>query len=178
MQRGRGIISSIFGFGGRDPFDDPFFTQPFPNLSQSSMLHPTTSDDLQRVDQSKSPVIQEIDMDDEEEAQLEPEEEDGDANASKKKRDRAYANRNPLVEHPEDQTDGNFCFYSFSFTTVLFLKIRFNKAEYVIKINSSKAPAMRYFTQVYLALGLNPIFESHVSNFTSYGKLPSPHRLH
>lgn len=105
MQRGRGIISSIFGFGGRDPFDDPFFTQPFPNLSQSSMLHPTTSDDLQRVDQSKSPVIQEIDMDDEEEAQLEPEEEDGDANASKKKRDRAYANRNPLVEHPEDQTD-------------------------------------------------------------------------
>ncbi|MCD9637539.1 hypothetical protein HAX54_020874 [Datura stramonium] len=99
-----GIMSSIFG--GRDPFDDPFFTRPFPNLSESSMLHPTTpSDDFQQVHESNRPVIQEIDMDDEEEAPLEPEEEDGDVNGSKKKRDRAYANRNPLIEHPEDQVD-------------------------------------------------------------------------
>lgn len=117
MERGRGgspfesIMSSIFGFGGRDPFDDPFFTRPFPNFSQSSMLHSTTPDD----DESNKPVIEEIDMDDEEEAPIEPEKEDGDVNGSNKKRDRAYANRNPLVEHPEDQTDGkNFCFYSFS----------------------------------------------------------------
>lgn len=97
-------MSSIFG--GRDPFDDPFFTRPFPNLSQSSMLHPRTPpDDLQQVGESNGPVIQEIDMDDEEEAPLEPEEEDGDVNGSNKKRDGAYANRNPLVEHPEDQTD-------------------------------------------------------------------------
>ncbi|CAN4125830.1 unnamed protein product [Withania somnifera] len=99
-----GIMSSIFG--GRDPFDDPFFTRPFPSSSQSSMLHPRTApDDLQQVGESNGPVIQEIDMDDEEEALLEPEEEDGDVNGSNKKRDRAYANRNPLVEHPEDQTN-------------------------------------------------------------------------
>lgn len=95
-------MSSIFW--GRDPFDDPFFTCPFTNSSQSSVLHPRTpSDDLQQVDESNSPVIQEIDMDDEEEAPLELEEDD--VSGSKKKRDRAYANRNPLVEHPEDQTD-------------------------------------------------------------------------
>lgn len=104
FDRFRGIMSSIFG--GRDPFDDPFFTLPFPNLSQSSMLQPRTPpDDLQQVGESNGPVIQEIDMDDEEEAPLEPEEEDGDVNGSNKKRDRAYANRHPLVEHPEDQTD-------------------------------------------------------------------------
>ncbi|XP_055815025.1 uncharacterized protein LOC129884767 [Solanum dulcamara] len=107
MERGRGgspfegIMSSIFGFGGRDPFDDPFFTRPFPNISQSSMLHSTTPDD----DESNKPIIEEIDMDDEEEAPIEPEKEDGDVNGSNKKRDRAYSNRNPLVEHPEDQTD-------------------------------------------------------------------------
>ncbi|WMV11280.1 hypothetical protein MTR67_004665 [Solanum verrucosum] len=107
MQRGRGdnfnsrfggIMSSIFGFGGRDPFDDPFFSRP----SQSSMLHPITPSD----DESNRPVIQEIDTeDDDEDAPLEPDEENGDVNGSKKKRDRAYANRNPLVEHPEDLTD-------------------------------------------------------------------------
>lgn len=92
-------MSSIFR--GRDPF----FTRPFLNLSQSSMLHPRTpDDDLQQVDESNRPIIQEIYMDDEEEAPLEPEE-DGDVNGSKKKRDRAYANRNPLIEHPEDQAD-------------------------------------------------------------------------
>lgn len=99
MQRGRGdnfnIMSSIFGFGGRDPFDDPFFSRP----SQSSMLHPITPSD-------DGPVIQEIDtVDDDEDAPLEPDEKNGDVNGSKKKGDRAYANRNPLVEHPEDLTD-------------------------------------------------------------------------
>ncbi|XP_060218835.1 uncharacterized protein LOC132645707 isoform X3 [Lycium barbarum] len=99
-----GIMSSIFG--GRDPFDDPFFTRPFANLSPSSMLHPRIpADELQQVDEVSGPVIQEIDMDDEEEVSLELEEEDRDVNGSKEKRDRAFANRNPLVEHPEDQTD-------------------------------------------------------------------------
>lgn len=128
-----GIMSSIFW--GRDPFDDPFFTCPFTNSSQSSVLHPRTpSDDLQQVDESNSPVIQEIDMDDEEEAPLELEEDD--VSGSKKKRDRAYANRNPLVEHPEDQTDGNFGFYSSSISTVipfLYPYIRYHKTKYVIK---------------------------------------------
>ncbi|CAN4111764.1 unnamed protein product [Withania somnifera] len=104
FERFGGMMASIFG--GRDPFNDPFFTRPFLNLSQSSMLHPRTPpDDLQQVGESNGPVIQEIDMDDREEAPLESEEEDGDVNGSNKKRDRAYANRNPLVEHPEDQTD-------------------------------------------------------------------------
>lgn len=99
-------MSSIFG--GRDPFDDPFFTRPFPKLSQSSMLHPTTpADHLQQFANSNGPVIQEIDMDDEGEVELEPAEEDG-VNGSEEERNRDYANRNPLVEHPEDPTDGNF----------------------------------------------------------------------
>ncbi|OIS99172.1 PREDICTED: uncharacterized protein LOC109230855 isoform X1 [Nicotiana attenuata] len=98
-----GMMSSIFG--GRDPFDDPFFTRPFPKLSQSSMLHPTTpADDLQQFANSNGPVIQEINMDDEGEVELESAEEDG-VNGSEEERDRDYANRNPLVEHPEDQTD-------------------------------------------------------------------------
>lgn len=91
--------------GGRDPFDDPFFTRPFPKLSQSSMLHPTTpADHLQQFANSNGPVIQEIDMDDEGEVELEPAEEDG-VNGSEEERNRDYANRNPLVEHPEDPTD-------------------------------------------------------------------------
>ncbi|XP_016485414.1 uncharacterized protein LOC107805839 [Nicotiana tabacum] len=98
-----GMMSSIFG--GRDPFDDPFFTRPFPKLSQSSMLHPTTpADHLQQFANSNGPVIQEIDMDDEGEVELEPAEEDG-VNGSEEERNRDYANRNPLVEHPEDPTD-------------------------------------------------------------------------
>ncbi|KAG5597738.1 hypothetical protein H5410_038970 [Solanum commersonii] len=68
------------------------------------MLHPSH--------ESNRLVIQEFDTeDDDEDAPLEPDKENGDMNSSKKKRARAYANRNPLVEHPEDLTDGNSSFY-------------------------------------------------------------------
>ncbi|XP_074564317.1 uncharacterized protein LOC141820858 [Curcuma longa] len=101
MQRGRGGRDDFFGFGdnfagsggfgrpgslissffgGRDPFDDPFFTQPFGNLMGRSMFGPSIFSDrgslfgetgnrvfLEQASQSnnsKGPVIEELSDDD------------------------------------------------------------------------------------------------------------------
>ncbi|CAL9189502.1 unnamed protein product [Musa hybrid cultivar] len=101
MQRGRGGRDDFFGFGdpfagfggfgrpgslissffgGRDPFDDPFFTQPFGSMMGPSMLGPSmfagrgslfgeTSnagflEQAPPVNKSKGPIIQELSDDD------------------------------------------------------------------------------------------------------------------
>ncbi|CAH8318626.1 unnamed protein product [Eruca vesicaria subsp. sativa] len=79
----RSLMSSFFG--GRDPFDDPFFTQPFGGgIFQSSFFGPTNMDPFapmrspsgfienhhesqQRRRRSSGPIIEEIESDDEKE---------------------------------------------------------------------------------------------------------------
>ncbi|KAK6162597.1 hypothetical protein DH2020_002438 [Rehmannia glutinosa] len=90
---GFGFPGSIFG-GGRDPFDDPFFARPYGSLFGSNLFSSSSRGNLQQTGQSKGPVIEELDSDDE----GEPVENDA-TNA-------AWRNRNPLVEHPEDQANG------------------------------------------------------------------------
>ncbi|GAA0145426.1 intercellular signal molecule [Lithospermum erythrorhizon] len=87
-------------FGGKDPFNDPFFTTPTGSLFGSGR----SSNILRHVDNSKGPVIEELDSDDEHELQ----ENEGVEGADEKKdeyKERAWANLNPHIEHPEDQTD-------------------------------------------------------------------------
>ncbi|KAL3517001.1 hypothetical protein ACH5RR_023903 [Cinchona calisaya] len=81
-------------FGGRDPFDDPFFTRPFGSLFGSSMSGSTAvSGDPTSGDRLKGLTIEEIDG---EEGNIYGDEEDP---------ENASANQNPLVEHPEDEAD-------------------------------------------------------------------------
>ncbi|KAF5801197.1 putative myeloid leukemia factor [Helianthus annuus] len=80
----RGLFSSIFG--GRDPFDDPFFSRPFGRMfeprhgSFDDMPHPNTSG-------SKGLLIEELDSDDEQE----------DKNDD--------SGKGPLIEHPDDEEE-------------------------------------------------------------------------
>ncbi|KAL6499374.1 hypothetical protein OROHE_026037 [Orobanche hederae] len=94
---GFGFGGSMFPsiFGGRDPFDDPFFTRPFDSMFGPSTFSSNNPANLQPT-RSSGPKIEELDSDDEVEG---VEKQDNDAT------DAAWRNRNPLVEHPEDQTD-------------------------------------------------------------------------
>lgn len=82
-------------FGGRDPFDDPFFTRP-------SMFGTRTTGNVQHRSRISEPVIEELDdVDDDDESVSEENGygHDSDTHA-------ARVNRNPVVEHPEDQVIG------------------------------------------------------------------------
>lgn len=94
-----GFRGSMFPsiFGGKDPFDDPFFTRPFGGGFGSDMSSSRGPGNLQHANRSKGPVIEELDSDPE--GELEKEEEDDVSDA-------AWANKNPLVEHPDDQDNG------------------------------------------------------------------------
>ncbi|XP_011090624.1 uncharacterized protein LOC105171251 isoform X2 [Sesamum indicum] len=82
-------------FGGKDPFDDPFFTRPFGGLFGSDVYSSgAPADNLQHANRSKGPVIEELDSD--AEGELEKKQENDVTDAT-------WANKNPLVEHPEDQ---------------------------------------------------------------------------
>ncbi|GFP82256.1 hypothetical protein PHJA_000368800 [Phtheirospermum japonicum] len=93
---GGSMLPSVFG--GKDPFDDPFFSRPFGSLFGSSTnFSSDRTVDMQHT-RSKGPVIQELDSDDEGEL-VEKQKEDDDVS------DTPCRNRNPLVEHPEDQAN-------------------------------------------------------------------------
>ncbi|KAL0464650.1 UNVERIFIED_CONTAM: hypothetical protein Slati_0352600 [Sesamum latifolium] len=92
-----GFRGSMFPsiFGGKDPFDDPFFSRPFGGLFGSDMSSAgAPANNLQHANRSMGPVIEELDSD--AEAELEKKQENDVTDA-------AWANKNPLVEHPEDQ---------------------------------------------------------------------------
>ncbi|KAL0429021.1 UNVERIFIED_CONTAM: hypothetical protein Sradi_0528100 [Sesamum radiatum] len=100
-----GFRGSMFPsiFGGKDPFDDPFFTRPLGGMFGSDMYTSgAPANNLQHANRSKGPVIEELDSD--AEAELEKKQENDVTDA-------AWANKNPLVEHPEDQDNGkSTCF--------------------------------------------------------------------
>lgn len=89
-------------FGGKDPFDDPFFSLPHGSLFGLDTFRSNSNSKMQQTSKLKGPVIKEIDSD--------AEEEEDDARGA------SWSNRNPLVEHPEDQTNGKYeasCFCRF-----------------------------------------------------------------
>jgi myeloid leukemia factor 1 len=95
------MIPSLFG--GRDPFDDPFFTRPFGSMLESGMSDPpsSTSREVSQTDRAKALVIEELSSDDEGEKE--------DAQTGDEKSDyqkHIGSNKEPSVEHPDDYPDG------------------------------------------------------------------------
>ncbi len=95
-------------FGGRDPFDDPFFTQPFGGMFESSffgsrgspfMDNPGTGfleHQVQQRPNTRGPIIEELNSDGEKE------EEEKKDNPRKHRR----SSKEPYVEDPEDEAAG------------------------------------------------------------------------
>lgn len=107
------LISSFFG--GRNPFDDPFFTRPFGYLMGPSMFDPrpgilgdtgNTGFIEQAPPPSKpkgpGPVIKELNSDDEEDDEEEKIDEDKKDNPRKRSR----SSEEPEVQHPVEETEG------------------------------------------------------------------------
>ncbi|XP_054808433.1 uncharacterized protein LOC129310572 [Prosopis cineraria] len=104
-----GSLLSNF-FGGRNPFDDPFFTRPFEGMFGSSIfgppgnlhpnMHPSGYLEHQAPESrnSRGPIIEELDSDNERE----------DSEQAKGKRPRnSQSNNEPHVMHPDDEDEGN-----------------------------------------------------------------------
>ncbi|CAJ1949826.1 unnamed protein product [Sphenostylis stenocarpa] len=90
-------------FGGRDPFDDPFFSDPF-----DSLLGPNSaSTAMQKPNRGKGIVIEELDSDDEETDNCP---QHGDKDFDKKN---SKSTMEPSVEHPDDDFSGMFSFFFF-----------------------------------------------------------------
>lgn len=110
---GRSLMSSFFG--GRDPFDDPFFTRPFSGgMFESSFFGPPTGSPFANMHQnafienqppqpkrSRGPIIEELNSDDEKEQAAE------EKNDNSRKHGRS--SNGPVVERPEDEAEGEVC---------------------------------------------------------------------
>ncbi|KAE8699872.1 hypothetical protein F3Y22_tig00110569pilonHSYRG00105 [Hibiscus syriacus] len=103
----RSLLSNFFG--GRDPFDDPFFTRPFGGMFESSLfgpgrspfmdMHPTGFIEHQAPEpkRPRGPIIEELNSDDEKE------EADGGMKGNPRKHGRSEAE--PYVEVPDDEAE-------------------------------------------------------------------------
>lgn len=90
---GRSMMPSLFG--GRDPFDDPFFTDPIDSLFGPNSASRT----MQKTNRDKGIVIEELDSDDEG-AHNFPESGNKDFDQKKYK-----STMEPSVEHPDDDVN-------------------------------------------------------------------------
>lgn len=89
-------------FGGRDPFDDPFFSRPFDTMFQSQMFSPSPdSGHAVEAGAEKGIVIEELSSDDEEH------DDEGPGNEKHNNEKYARLSKEPAVEHPDDVADGN-----------------------------------------------------------------------
>ncbi|XP_042012130.1 uncharacterized protein LOC121760546 [Salvia splendens] len=88
-----GFHGSMFPsiFGGKDPFDDPFFSRPHGALFGSHKISSGNPGNVQPMSRSKGLVIEKLDSDAED--------------VENDVRRPSWANNNPLVEHPDDQDD-------------------------------------------------------------------------
>ncbi|KAE8662705.1 hypothetical protein F3Y22_tig00113156pilonHSYRG00080 [Hibiscus syriacus] len=103
----RSLLSGFFG--GRDPFDDPFFTRPFGGMLESSLfgpdqspfmdMHPTGFIEHQAPEpkRPRGPIIEELNSDDEKE------EPDSGMKGNPRKHGRSEAK--PYVEVPDDEAE-------------------------------------------------------------------------
>lgn len=121
---GRGSLISSF-FGGRDPFDDPFFTRPFGGMFDSSFVGPSGNPFVQtppsgmledqppQSKRTRGPIIEEINSDDEKQ----------DADKEKKSNSRKHgrSGNEPYVEDPDDE--GRVCLFSWLLLFIFFLSI-------------------------------------------------------
>uniref|UniRef100_A0A2P2JXA1 Myeloid leukemia factor 1 n=1 Tax=Rhizophora mucronata TaxID=61149 RepID=A0A2P2JXA1_RHIMU len=94
--RGFRMMPSLFG--GRDPFNDPFFTRPFDSISESRGPEPRNSApaDVFHNDRAKGLVIEEVTSDGE------GEEETHTVDEKINHQNHTGSNKEPSVEHPDD----------------------------------------------------------------------------
>ncbi|CAK9144276.1 unnamed protein product [Ilex paraguariensis] len=104
----RNLLSGVFG--GRDPFDDPFFTRPFGGMFESGFFGPTGSPFMDahasgflehqpsQPNRSRGPIIEELNSDDEQEGGGVKGKKD---NPSK----RGRLSKEPYVEDPDDEAE-------------------------------------------------------------------------
>ena len=85
-------------FGGRDPFDDPFFTHPFGSMFESSIFDQSaTSHETVESNRGKGIVIEELNSDGEE-----------DKGKDIGTTERAGSGKEPSIEHPDDGANGKW----------------------------------------------------------------------
>ncbi|XP_051137232.1 uncharacterized protein LOC127255634 [Andrographis paniculata] len=106
-RRERSLISNFFG--GRDPFDDPFFTRPFGSMfgssffssSEGPFMNPHHSGFLEQEpsqsNRPRGPIIKELNSDNEEDESEDGQEKQG--NLRKHRR----STQEPFIEDPEDE---------------------------------------------------------------------------
>lgn len=108
------LLSSVFG--GRDPFDDPFFTRPFgspfESMFESRVFGPSggpfagappagfIEQQEPQHNKRRGPIIEEINSDDEEA------EGEGASNARNNPRKHSRIDKGPSIEVPDDEADG------------------------------------------------------------------------
>ncbi|XP_060964302.1 uncharacterized protein LOC115706805 isoform X3 [Cannabis sativa] len=101
--RESGFERSMFPslFGGRSPFDDPFFSRPLGSLFDSSMFNPSAAcGAAQDSFIEKGITIEELNSDDEEEQGNK-----GPEDNNENDRNQGEASRGPSVEHPDDMVN-------------------------------------------------------------------------
>lgn len=98
-------------FGGRDSF----FNRPSGSLFKSSMFGSSAADDPSQTQRSNAPVIQELDSD----SMQMLRDKDYSNREGDKYRENSWANRNPHIEHPDDQPEGNFNTFFCLFVTIV-----------------------------------------------------------
>lgn len=117
---GRSLMSSFFG--GRDPFDDPFFTRPFGGgMFDSSFFGPPGGSPFANMHQnnfieheppqpkkSRGPIIEELNSDDEKEQA-----------AEENSRKHGRSSNGPAAEDPDGEVEGESC-YDIMFLFFLF----------------------------------------------------------
>lgn len=105
----RSLISSFFG--GRDPFDDPFFTQPFGGMLGSNVFGSMPSPFMEmhpagfiehhppapQAKRSRGPIIEELNSDDEQEA-----DQGGEGNHRK----HARSSNGSYIQDPSEEYEG------------------------------------------------------------------------
>lgn len=129
--RQRSMISEFFG--GRDPFDDPFFRSPFGGVFESSFfgsnggpfMNPHASGFLQHQQPGppqpnlsrgpvmpRGPVIEELNSDDEED------EKESEKMKKENPRKHGRSSKEPIVEDPDDEATGELCAEVYSINSV------------------------------------------------------------
>ncbi|KAL6556886.1 hypothetical protein OROHE_006762 [Orobanche hederae] len=105
----RSLISTVFG--GRDPFDDPFFARPFGSMFESSFfgsnrgpfMNPHASGFLEnqpaQPNKSRGPVIEELNSDDE------IDETGSETEKKENPRKHGRSGKEPYVEDPDDEAN-------------------------------------------------------------------------
>ena len=111
VSQSRGLLDSFRGFGsrrstfpslfgGRDPFDDPFFNRPIGSMFESSIFGPSSvSNDTPESGRANKISVEELNSDDEGwQDKVTGDERD---NIGK----RSVSGKEPSIEHPDDVVD-------------------------------------------------------------------------